>query len=317
MCCPTLIVVLENDAKEAVGTIEGVYTFRGFSDGMDYWVNAEEIGKLEKFAIWYKASGSGYYWGIGYLGDLESNIYIIYSSSSAMQKEKCPNNEGDALSWKFFDGSSWIVTNDVYIKCANENDFCTSGNPCGTNQGDCDTHDECQLGLVCGSNNCPDSLGSNSEFDCCYEPAPGDVNFCTTDNPCGMNEGDCDSNNECQTNLICDTTNDCSGHLGFASDVNCCISGCPAGYIEKTGDIIGNGMEHETALSIEVCANRCSSNDDCCVFLYSISGQMCQLHEKCAPNANPYADYVFCQKGCKYSIKNYSCIMHNRPRISK
>ena len=59
-------------------------------------------------------------------------------------------------------------TNDVYIKCANEDDFCTSQNPCATDQGDCDIHDECQDGLFCGSNNCPASLGFHSEFDCCY-----------------------------------------------------------------------------------------------------------------------------------------------------
>ena len=28
----------------------------------------------------------------------------------------------------------------------------------------------CQDGLVCGSNNCPASLGFDSEVDCCYQP---------------------------------------------------------------------------------------------------------------------------------------------------
>ena len=58
----------------------------------------------------------------------------------------------------------------------------------------------------------------------------GDEDFCTTDNPCGVNEGDCDSNNECQTNLFCDTANSCPASLGFASDVNCCFSGCKSNY---------------------------------------------------------------------------------------
>ena len=40
--------------------------------------------------------------------------------------------------------------------------------PCGDDQGDCDSNFECLDGLVCGLNNCPDSLGYDSEFDCCY-----------------------------------------------------------------------------------------------------------------------------------------------------
>ena len=48
--------------------------------------------------------------------------------------------------------------------------FCKSDNPCGENEGDCDSDDECQDGLKCGSNNCPSSLGFDSEIDCCYKP---------------------------------------------------------------------------------------------------------------------------------------------------
>ena len=108
-----------------------------------------------------------------------------------------------------------------------EEDFCTIENPCGVDQGDCDSNVECLDGLVCGLNNCPDSLGYDSEVDCCFGTIVGDDDFCTSDtNPCGVNEGDCDSNNECQTNLLCDTTNSCPASLGFASDVNCCIVGC-------------------------------------------------------------------------------------------
>ena len=94
-------------------------------------------------------------------------------------------------------------------------------------QGDCDSNFECLDGLDCGLNNCPDSLGYDSEVDCCYATFIGDEDFCTSDtNQCGVNEGDCDSNNECQTSLICDTTNSCPAYLGFASDANCCNVGC-------------------------------------------------------------------------------------------
>ena len=47
--------------------------------------------------------------------------------------------------------------------------FCNC-NTCSENEGDCDAHDECQDGHLCGSNNCPTSLGFDSEVDCCYQP---------------------------------------------------------------------------------------------------------------------------------------------------
>ena len=74
-------------------------------------------------------------------------------------------------------------------------------------------------------NNCPELLGFHSEFDCCYAPTIGDEDFCTTGDPCGQDEGDCDSNNECNSGLFCDITISCPAYLGFASDVNCCFSG--------------------------------------------------------------------------------------------
>ena len=98
-------------------------------------------------------------------------------------------------------------------------------NTCSKNEGDCDTHAECQNGLLCGSNNCPASLGFDSEIDCCSQPSIGDEEFCASGIPCGEDEGDCDFNNECQGNLICDITISCPAYLGFASDVNCCSSG--------------------------------------------------------------------------------------------
>ena len=142
--------------------------------------------------------------------------------------------------------SSFIATNDVYIKCVNEDDFCTSGNPCGSDEGDCDTHDECQDGLFCESNNCADSLGFHSEFDCCYVPTVGNEYFCTSDNPCAVDEGDCDSNNECQTNLICDIENSCPSYLGFASDVNCC------------SNIIGSKFFYLVIFGLETCCHNCN-----------------------------------------------------------
>ena len=94
-------------------------------------------------------------------------------------------------------------------------------NTCSENEGDCDAHDECQDGLACGSNNCPALLGFGSEVDCCYQPTLGDEDFCTIDEPCEVDEGDCDSNDECKNHLFCGSNN-CPDSLGVLSSVDCC-----------------------------------------------------------------------------------------------
>ena len=88
-------------------------------------------------------------------------------------------------------------------------------------QGDCDSHDVCQGNLVCGINNCPESLGYDFAVDCCYTVGLGGEDFCTTENPCGQDEGDCDSDDECQDSLVCGSHN-CPDSLDFISDLDCC-----------------------------------------------------------------------------------------------
>ena len=53
-----------------------------------------------------------------------------------------------------------------YATIGDEN-FCKTEYPCWSDEGDCDTDDECLDGLDCGSNNCPASLSFDSETDCC------------------------------------------------------------------------------------------------------------------------------------------------------
>ena len=102
-----------------------------------------------------------------------------------------------------------------------DDEFCYC-NTCLENEGDCDYHDECKDDLVCGINNCPASLGFDSEVDCCYQLPVGDFwNFCASGMPCGENEGDCDSQDECQDGLFCGYNN-CPAYLKFHPDVDCC-----------------------------------------------------------------------------------------------
>ena len=129
---------------------------------MDYWVDVNGQNAI----WWYESSGFSYWIieDIQYLGTLTAAIASI---SNTLEK-KCPNN--DVWNWMYGDlaTNSFVATNYVYLKCANDDDFCTSENPCGVDQGDCDVHDDCQDGLVCGSSNCPNYLGYSPNFDCCH-----------------------------------------------------------------------------------------------------------------------------------------------------
>ena len=119
-CCSTLNVLLENDVKNEMSFLEGVYTFQGFSNGMDYWVHSDG-----QFAIWYMEMNSLDIWAIGFLSKLGSLQYVhMYSWGNTLEK-KCPNNDdGNVWNWVYVSYSttnSFVETNDVYIKCVEGN----------------------------------------------------------------------------------------------------------------------------------------------------------------------------------------------------
>ena len=97
--------------------------------------------------------------------------------------------------------------------------FCAC-HSCSELEGNCDFNDQCHEGLRCGSNNCLDYFGFDVNTDCCYAAILGDDDFCTIDEPCEINEGDCDSNDECKNHLFCGSKN-CLDSLVLSS-VDCC-----------------------------------------------------------------------------------------------
>ena len=92
---------------------------------------------------------------------------------------------------------------------------------CSNLEGDCDFDNQCQEGLICGANNCLASFGFDTHTDCCYVSTVGSEDFCTIGEPCEVDEGDCDYNDECKSHLFC-RSNNCPGSLGFSSSVDCC-----------------------------------------------------------------------------------------------
>ena len=99
---------------------------------------------------------------------------------------------------------------------------CTSFNLCGEDEGDCDNDGECMEGHKCGTDNCRSYLGFESSYDCCYSL---EEDNCTIANPCGVNQGDCDSNLECLDVLACGLNN-CPDSLGYDPEDDCCFGGC-------------------------------------------------------------------------------------------
>jgi len=111
-------------------------------------------------------------------------------------------------------------------KCTSEerggSDCCTALNQCGKYEGDCDNNNDCKGDLVCGEDNCPLPLtwipgwtGKASSFDvhddCCRATfkigCDGDDSCCTSIAACGIGEGDCDDDDECQQGLRCGKNN--------------------------------------------------------------------------------------------------------------
>ena len=60
---------------------------------------------------------------------------------------------------------------DVLDKCdasKNDGNCCTSSNPCGAGEGDCDTDSDCAGNLKCGTKNCKYANSAwSDDFDCC------------------------------------------------------------------------------------------------------------------------------------------------------
>ena len=129
--------------------------------------------------------------------------------------------------------------------------YCADPNfPCGVGEGDCRLDSECAGALICGFNNgdkfgfssgldvcvpahCQDNVlsGNESAVDCggscgmCIGSNPytlGNPNYCSDPNfPCAAGEGDCNSNVQCQTGLLCGFNN--GSKFGFSSGTDVCV----------------------------------------------------------------------------------------------
>ena len=82
-----------------------------------------------------------------------------------------------------------------------------------------------QMGVVFTSDNIVTAAGFFGKIhindgNCTH---PGEMGYCTRENPCKIDEGHCETNDQCGPGLKCGFNN-CPPGLGFQNGTNCCFS---------------------------------------------------------------------------------------------
>ena len=101
---------------------------------------------------------------------------LVSTSSIVGIADNAANIATNAAAISSNDGDILSISNDVAAatRCTALNwdyNCCTSANPCGLNQGDCDSDSDCQGDLRCGLDNCMDVAPGFTDAlaDCCID----------------------------------------------------------------------------------------------------------------------------------------------------
>jgi len=145
----------------------------------------------------------------------------------------------------------------------------------------------------------------------------GGDSCCTSTNKCGVGEGDCDSDSDCQSGLVCGVDN-CSGS-GFDSTDDCCYRPCTGGdscctSTNKCGVGEGDCDSDSDCWPGLVCGvDNCSgpgfdSTDDCCYRADPCTGgdTCCTPISKCGAGEGDCDSDSDCQPGLVCGIDNCS-----------
>ena len=79
---------------------------------------------------------------------------------------------------------------------------CHFSQQCGAGEGDCDNDDQCPSGLSCVQN-VGDRYSWPVGVDVCEGIQTWDWDYCRSSSQCGVGEGDCDHDGQCQGELVC------------------------------------------------------------------------------------------------------------------
>lgn len=138
----------------------------------------------------------------------------------------CISNVGDDYGWDPTIDVCLPRDEDACSDMQGDWDYCRLCGPCDQGEGDCDSNDECRVGLVCSSD-VGESYGLDEAADVC-EINPecpnliGDDDFCSICGPCLEGQGDCDSDDECSPGLVC--ANNVGADYGLAWDTDVCLA---------------------------------------------------------------------------------------------
>ena len=255
-------------------------------------------------------------------GDCDSNDMCLAGHICGL------NNCQTSLGYDSEDDCCYVPSPSV----VGDEDFCTTVIPCGVDEGDCDSHEECQENLICGTDNCQNSLGFDPETDCCYGPAVGDEHFCRNENLCAVDEGDCDAHEECQENLICGSDN-CLNLLGFDQETDCCynnsqlVVGDEDFCTSKTPcqQDQGDCDTHDDCMNELLCdAKNCADSlgfesevDCCCCCNNDPSCESWAADGYCSHTS--YVDWMSenCAQSCNICTKSASCYCFDTDATSK
>ena len=105
-----------------------------------------------------------------------------------------------------------------------------------TCEGDCNSNEDCEGSLKCGTNNCQGPFFAE-ENDCCSDKCDGGDSCCSEEYPCGEGEGDCDSDSECRDGFLCGSDN-CKKGSTFDDGDDCCVPICTPGSDGKDGSCL-------------------------------------------------------------------------------
>ena len=134
------------------------------------------------------------------------------------------------------------------------------------------------------------------------------LDYCTTEDPCPENEGDCDHNNECQNGLVCGQDN-CPSTLKYEWSIDCCMKPiigsdtfCKTDHLcyINEGDCDNN---NECAGSLACGVNNCNislgfdSETDCCYEPSQGDKNFCQTDHLCQENEGDCDNDNECQNG--------------------
>lgn len=201
-----------------------------------------------------------------------------------------------------------------------DDDYCdNAANKCGIGEGDCDLHTQCaQTGftLRCGLDNgakwgmpptfdvcipthCVNGIrdGAETSIDCgdgCGTQGPcsptpvctgalGGDDYCTTC-LCQAGQGDCDTNTECATGLVCGVDN--GGKYGLASSTDLCVPAhCKNGVKDaaETSIDCGDGCGNLGPCNAAAVCTGSPGGEDYCTTCACASGQGdCDANSECA-----------------------------------